>query len=289
MGLRDALIALLVVAVWGVNFTTGKAGLSEFPSIFMMSVRFALVAALLVPFFRLPYDKLRGVLALSVTLGTLHFSLMFVGLRYVDAGAAAIAAQLQVPFSALIAAFVFGDRLGWRRLSGLGLAFTGVVILAGEPRIGEHPAAILLVVGASLVWALSNIQIKKLGAIDGFALNGWMGLFAAPQLLLVSLLLENGQWEALQNATWRGWGSILYMVFGATITGYGLWYWLLRRHPVSTAVPWMLLVPVFGVLSGWAVLDEAMTWQKIAGGAVTIAGVAIITLRRPKLAEAKAA
>ena len=71
------------------------------------------------------------------------------------------------------------------------------------------------------------------------------------------------------------------LVFGL---GYGLWYRLLRRYQVNQTMPFLLLVPVFGVASGVAFLGEELTATLIAGGLLTVAGVAIILIRRPKVA-----
>jgi O-acetylserine/cysteine efflux transporter len=225
---------------------------------------------------------------LSFTLGCVHFSLMFTGLRDLDAAAAAIAIQIQVPFAALIAAIFLNDKLGWRRTLGMALAFAGIVVMAGEPRVAGSLWPLLLVVAASFMWAVANVQIKQLGAVDGFALNAYLGLFAAPQLFITSALLEEGQIRALLSADWIGWSSVLYMAVMVTIISYALWYRVLRRYTVNQAMPFTLLVPVIGVLSAALLLDEPLSWRVILGGVATIAGVAVIVLRRPRLAEPEA-
>ena len=68
---------------------------------------------------------------------------------------------------------VFRDRLSMRQLVGMAVAFAGVALIAGEPRFSD-PVPILLILGASLAWAVANIQIKWLGALDNFTLSGWM-------------------------------------------------------------------------------------------------------------------
>src|SRR5690242_14901510 len=138
MKLSDLILVLVVMAIWGLNFVIAKWGLAEFPPIFMMGLRWATVAALLLPFVRVPRKKLGGILLISFTLGCVHFSLMFTGLKGTDAAVAAIATQTQVPFAALIAAVVLKDRLGWRRATGMALAFVGIVIMAGEPRHADN-------------------------------------------------------------------------------------------------------------------------------------------------------
>ncbi len=287
MTLADGLVGLLIAFFWGLNFAISKAGLEQFPPILMISLRFALVAMLLVPFVPMPRGRMKEIAFFSITLGLLHFSLMFSGLAQVDAAVAAITIQIQVPFAALLSAILFRDPPGWRRMLGMALAIAGVAILAGEPRTSSVLWAVGLIVAAALIWAVSNIQMKKLADVDGFALNGWMALLAAPQLLLTSLLIERGQWAAITSADLLDWGSVAYQGVIVVILGYGLWYRLLRRYSVNQVMPFTLLVPLFGVLSGVLFLGEAQTWPLAAGGMATIIGVAIIVLRRPKLVEQK--
>lgn len=284
----DLALVIFVMVVWGLNFVVGKWGIAQFPPIFMIGLRFAVVALLLVPFVKVPREKLGWILLLSFTLGCVHFSLMFTGLRDLDAAAAAIAIQIQVPFAALIAAIFLDDKLGWRRTLGMALAFAGVVVMAGEPRVSGSLWPLFLVISASFMWAVSNVQIKLLGPVDGFSLNAYLGLFAAPQLFIASALIEDGQIQALINADWVGWSAILYMAILVTIVSYLMWYRVLRRYSVNQAMPFTLLVPIIGVLSAALVLDEPLTWRVLLGGAATIAGVAVIVLRRPRLAEPEA-
>lgn len=281
MSLIHSLQALLVMATWGLNFVVAKWGMAEFPPLFLMFFRFTIVALLLVPFAKFPRGKLLPIAALSVTLGIFHFPMMFTGVNGVDAATASLAAQAQVPFSSLLAAVLFKDKLGWRRALGMSGSLAGIVVIAGEPRLGDALPSLLMILAASFAFAIANMQMKTIGAVDGFAVNGWMALFAAPQLLILSLLLEHGQMEALSHATIKGWGAILYTALGATILAYGLWYPLLRRYDVNQTMPFLLTVPVFGVLAGVVLMGDPVTPNLAIGGLLTIGGVAIIVKRRP--------
>ncbi|RKQ70603.1 DMT family transporter [Oceanibaculum indicum] len=285
MSLRDIALIIFVMAVWGANFGVSKLGLQELPPLLLVGLRFALTALFLVPFTRLPRDKMLPVLLLSTTLGLLHFALMFTGLQKVDASTAAIAVQIQVPFSALLAAIFFKDKLGWRRALGMALAIAGVVLLAGEPQTSSNILYLGMILTASMIWAVSAIQMKQLSDLDTLTLNGWMGLFAAPQLLVGSWLLEDGQVEAIASAGWQGWGAVAFMAVAVTIIGYGIWMQMLRRYQVNQVMPFTLLAPMFGVLAGVIMLGESLSLLKLAGGALTILGVAIITVRRPQQAQ----
>ena len=68
------------------------------------------------------------------------------------------------------------------------------------------------------------------------------------------------------------------MALGVTIVGYGLWYRLLARHPVSVLVPFTLLVPVIGVITGVGLLDEPWSERIALGSSVTVLGVGIIVI-----------
>lgn len=207
---------------------------------------------------------------------------MFTGMARLDAGTTAILTQLQVPFSAAVAAVIYGERLGWVRGLGMAVAFAGVAIMMGEPRLTADLLAVGFVMFAGMVWALANIQIKALGPVDGFSLNAYLGLFAAPQLLITSLALEFGQREALAQADWSAViFAVLYMAVMVQIVSYAIWYRLLRLYPVNQVMPVTLLCPVLGVLAGVVLLGETLTWPAVIGGAATLAGVGIIVLWRP--------
>lgn len=281
-------VFLMVMILWGINFAVAKIALAQLPPITLMTLRWALVALLLAPFVKLPHGKWREVFIVSFTLGLLHFSMMFTGLQVIDAATAAIAIQLQVPFAALLAAIYFKDKLGWRQALGMAIAFIGVAIIAGEPRLEGQYVALALVVGSACIWSVANIQIKKMGNIDGMTLNAWIGVFATPQLALASYFLEDGQIPAIMNADWRVLLAVIYQSVLVVVVAYGAWYWLLRQYSVNQVMPFMLLVPVFGVISGVVFLGESLTWALIFGGVLTIFGVGIITLRRPKLTAPQA-
>ena len=74
-----------------------------------------------------------------------------------------------------------------------------------------------------------------------------------------------------------------------TALGYGLWYGLLLRHPVSRVAPFLLLLPVTTVIGGILLLGEEPTPQIVAGGLVVIAGLAFILLERPAAPAAASA
>jgi O-acetylserine/cysteine efflux transporter len=281
-------IFVAIMAIWGLNFVVAKIGMEQLPPLLMIALRWALVAVMLAPFVKRPQGRWREVILVSFTLGFIHFALMFTGLREVDASTAAIAIQLQVPFAALLSAIIFKDPFGWRRSLGMAISFIGVALIAGEPRLDGHYVALAMVIAAACIWSVANIQIKLMGDIDGLSLIAWISIFAAPQMALGSYLLEDGQGAAIAAADWRAWASVGYQAVFVVGIGYGAWYWLLKRYAVNQVIPFMLLMPIFGVSSGVAFLGEPVTLALVGGAVLTILGVGIIMVRRPKLVAPEA-
>lgn len=283
----DLLAAVAVNLAWGLNFTVAKLGVAELPPMLLIGLRYGLTALLLFPWLRRwPRGQFLQILAVSFVLGFLHFSLMVTGLQGVDSSIAAIAVQAQVPFAAILAFLFFRDAIGWRRAAGIALALGGIVLIAGQPTGQSDPLSLAMVIGASLVWAVSSIQVKKLGSIDTLVLNAWIAALATPQLLIGSLIFEGDRWASVPEAGFWGWAAVVYMAVAVTVFGYGLWYRLLLRYPVTTVMPLSLLAPTFGVLCGIVLLGESASSEKLLGAAVTLSGVAIVILApRPKPAE----
>jgi O-acetylserine/cysteine efflux transporter len=274
------LAALVVVLIWGGNFPMVKVTVAEMPPLYLSALRMALTALIVVPFVPMPRGRMGAVAALSVVMGTFHYGLFFIAFKQVDAAVAAIVMQTGAPFSALLAWTMLGDRFGWLRWAGVGIAVLGVAIIAGEPRTASSLPHLALLVAAAFAWALGNIQAKRLGAVNVFTLMGYLALFATPQLFVASWLFESGQWQATLDAGWHVWGGMAYMVLGASLIGYGIWYRLLATYEVSRIVPFSLLAPVVGMIGGMVLLEEAASWQKLVGGAITLVGVALVQSSR---------
>ncbi|MBT4770235.1 MAG: EamA family transporter [Rhodospirillaceae bacterium] len=273
----DILLSLFVMFLWGTNFVAVKTAVGVVPPLMLMGLRFTLVAALLLPFVRPPTGYMRPVLMLSITLGLFHFGLLAIGLSGADATTAAIAIQLQVPFATILAAIILHERPGRTVIAGIIIAFGGVVLVAGKVDLSGNLFYLGLVILAALGWAISNFQLKKLNRLNVFTLNAWVSLFAVPQLFLASFLFENGQFAAVGRADPVIWAAFAYVVL-VMILGHGLWYGIIGRNQISIAVPFTLLAPVIGVASGVIVLGEPLSWLMIAGGLLTLGGVAIVIL-----------
>ena len=287
MPLRAILAAIIVAICWGGNYTASKFALQDFPPFLLLLMRFTGVTLVLLPFaLRRPIPNLKHMLVISALLIVVQFALVFFALHMgLSITGSIIATQLGVPFSCILAAILFKDYLGPWRSVGLMLAFVGVMIVAGTPNAAEHWDAFLMTVIGSWSWSSANMYLKTIKQPTTIPLLFWPALFSILPFLLLTYTAEHGQFEALANAHWTSWVGICYSVIFASLVGYGLWNWLVAHNPMSRVMPWSLLMPVAGIGIGSFSFGEPLTPRILLGGALAIAGVGIISLRRPKLAE----
>lgn len=281
------LAAITVSFCWGANFTASKFAMEYFPPFLFIATRFTALSILLLPFvMRRPLPAMREMVILSLLYITLHFAMIFIAMHMgLSVTSAIIATQLGVPFSCVFAAIFFKDYLGPWRSFGLALAFFGMIIVAGSPDVAEHFLAFMVAIIGAIGWALANIHMKRMKETGVVHTLFWPGLFAIPQMVILSLIFESDQIETLRTAAWTAWAGVSYSALFSSLVGYGLWTWLLARYPMTQVVPYSLLVPVFGIACGMFFFGEQLTWQIIIGTVLTVGGVGVITFRRPKLAE----
>ncbi|MCH6588748.1 MAG: EamA family transporter [Proteobacteria bacterium] len=282
---QDILMGLAVPLIWGLGVVFAKAAIGHFPPVLLMALRFTLTALILVWFVKPPWRLMGQLFVIALISAAVQYSLTFNGLRGVDASTAVLVLQLEVPFLILLGAVLLKEKPGWRRWLGIAIAFIGVAFIAGEPRLGAAWDSLALLFGGAFTWALGQIMVRRLGEVGGFTTIAWVAVFAAPQLFVFSLVLEDDHLAYLGAAGWVVWGTVLYMGIVMTALGYGLWYSLVGRFPLARVGPFLLLMPVFSVLGGVTLLGESLTLRVAIGGAIVIAGVAVILVRRASAAE----
>ena len=281
----ELLLAASVPLIWGIGFTLAKAGMNEFPPIFLMGLRFSLASLVIVWFVNFPRGQLKQIFWISFVGSTLQYGLTFTGLSMIDTSLAIIIIHLEVPFAVLLSALFLKDKPSKQRIIGMLISFTGILLIAGQPSLHGQMLAILLTTSGALMWAIGQIMVKSLeNPPSGFALTAWIGVFSGPQMILGSFIIEDSQLQSLARASWIGLGVILYLALIMTALGYGIWYRVLSRNPVSKVMPVMLLLPVFTIISSMLLLGERPSPMIFLGGVVVIGGVSLIVLtKNPEL------
>lgn len=276
----DVIIAISVAVIWGMGLIIAKAAMSHFSPILLMALRFTLTAFCLIWFFRPPLALYKKLFNIAMVSAAIQYSLTFNGLNGIDASTAALLLQLEVPFGLILAWIILGDRIALKQVIGMAVAFAGVVLIVGEPRLENNLIYVFMVIAGAFTWAIGQIMIKKLGNTGGFMLITGVAIFATPQLYIASFLFETDHLTQIKTAPVSAWGAVIYLGLIMTALGYGLWYRLLGLYTVNQVMPFLLLLPVTSVLGGIFFLGESLTSKIVIGGGLAVIGVGLITIRR---------
>ncbi|MEU9550355.1 EamA family transporter [Streptomyces werraensis] len=282
-------LAVLVAAVWGVNFTVIEVGLDHFPPLLFSALRFLVAALPAVFLVGPPKVAWKWIVGVGLALGVAKFGLLFIGMDVgMPGGLSSLVLQIQAVFTALFAVALLGERPTRVRVAGMAVALAGIGVAAVDEGASGPLTGFALVVAAAACWGVSNILTRKASPPDALNFMIWVSTVPVLPLLALSLLLEgwSADLEALRSLDWSGAGTVLYVAWGATVFGFGAWGWLLHRHPASTVAPFSLLVPVFGMTSAALFLGEPITPLRWCAAALLVGGVALtsVTPRHPSAA-----
>ncbi|MBI2810168.1 MAG: EamA family transporter [Candidatus Melainabacteria bacterium] len=271
-------LALSIVVVWGFNFVVVKTGLVDIPPLLLCVLRFFLTSIPAVFFVKFPSTSVKQVFYYGMTIFASHFAFLFMGMYLgVTPGLASLVQQSQVFFTILLAVLFLNEKLHrWHILGGL-TAFLGIGVVGANLGGSVTGTGLFLVLAGGFCWGMGNIVSKKIGNVNMISLIVWSSLFAWPPLLIVSYLLEGREQivHSLQNLSWVSFGSVAYITFLSTLFGYGIWSWLLQRYPLSTIVPFTLMVPIAAMASSSLVFGETLDSWKVLAGTLVISGLCI--------------
>lgn len=283
---RHLLVLVGICAIWGFNLIAIKAGVDRMPPVFFSLLRFVVLAVAVAPFLRPRRGAVGWLLLASVCSGGLQFALMFIGISMSDnMSSVAIVGQLGVPFTTMLSILLLGEKVRWRRWSGILLSFAGVMVIGFNPIVFQSLAGLALVVLAALVGAVGMVAIKRVPAIRPLELQAWFTWTSLPVLLALTWSLEEGQLESLRRLDLTGLSAVLYTALASSLVGHTTFFWLVQRYPVTSVAPVTVLAPLFSVFFAVLLLGDLVDWRLLAGGAMTLGGVAIISMRERALRD----
>lgn len=276
------LIQLISIAlIWGVNNIFAKIAVDAFPAMMTVALRFLIVLVALLWWIKPPPRHALTVFALMlVFVGPLHFGVQYTGLKLAaDMAPMIVAMQLWAPASVVFAALLLGERVSGLRWAGVGLAFVGTASMNFDPAVFAQGWSLLLVAGASVIYGLGTVLVRRLGGgLDPWAMQAWVALATAPTMVLASLTFETGQIEAARNAPWYAWACIVFGGIVSSIVANAFMFRLLQKYEVSRTTPYLLMTPVISFALAVLILGSRITPQIMLGAALTIGGVALVAL-----------
>ena len=284
MTFKDTLIASLVPIFLGFGFVIAKPAMEHFPPILLMGLRFTFAASILIWWFPIPKGYLKQIFIASLIANTLQYSVTYTGLNLIDASAAVLLVQTEVPFGVLFAYFMLKEKPTIRSLIGIAVAFVGVYILTGSPNLEGKFLGIFLSILGSAIWALGQVLVKPLSKeISPLTLVAWLAIFSGPILIFLSSILDGNTISYIKSANFNSWAIAFYLGFFMQPVTYGCFYYVLKNNPLYKVLPIVTMgIPLTGLLAAILLLGEKPTTELYLGGFIILIGVILILYTKQK-------
>ena len=278
MTIKDTFIASLVPIFLGFGFVIAKPAMDDFPPILLMGLRFTFAASILIWWFPIPKGYLIKIFIASLVANTIQYSVTYSGLNLIDASAAVLLVQTEVPFGVLFAYFMLKEKPTIRSLIGIFIAFIGVYILTGSPSLDGKFIGIFLTILGSGIWALGQVLVKPLSKeLKPLTLVAWLALFSGPILILLSNIFDGNSINYIKSANMDSWIIAIYLGFFMQPITYGCFYYVLKNNPLYKVLPIVTMgIPLTGLLAAIFLLKESPTTELYVGGSIILLGVILI-------------
>lgn len=287
---RQILLALLPPLFFGTGFTIAKPAVTHFPPLFLILICYGSIALLLSltqrERLKTPWASIMLISAFAVTI---QGALLFWGLRNPEmpATAANLILQIQIPFAVLLDWLLMKERPDGRKILGTAIAVVGVALVIGLPETPPGVLPTVMIIVSAFCWSLGQVLVRRLGKDNGVGVLKGNAIGSVPQLALASLLFETGQWQSVVTATWLEWAMLGFVAVVGFYFAYMAWFTLLKQCRLDEASPFLLLMPVVGIITAALVLGESVSVAQLIGGAVILFGLAIVSgLGLPRLKAA---
>lgn len=280
MPFSQLLLAIAIVASWGLNAAISKVVVSEMPTLAFLSLRFLATALIFMPFSHIKKSELKQLFKIAVLLNVGHFSFIFYSLHYITASSCVVMQQIQVPMALILGALFLKEKITTKQMLGIGVAFGGVLCIYGLPNLNMTGFAFNIL--GSLFWAISQVELKKSKSIDIYTFITYTTLFAAPMLMGMSLMFEDSIITAFVKA--EKLPLVLSFFYQVVVLGAAMMLWqkLVADNGINKVVPVMLLQVVFGIMGGMIIFNDELNLNIMAGAALTMCGVGLAILSGSK-------
>ena len=259
-----ALVPIAVVTLlWGCNWPVLKMGVPEVPPLTFRALTLPFAALGLLAIARLAGDSIRlprktwgRVTLLALFNCTGWNGLLLFGLQQLPAGRAVILAFTMPAWSTLFTLLLLHEPLSRRKIAGLFLGMLGMALLLADDvrHLGRAPVAALLILGASISWALGIVLVRKWKLpLSQTVVSGWMILMGWVPLAILAPFFGP---VIVHDISGGAWFALLYNIFLAGTLAHWAFYRLARALPVAVSSMSSLPVPIVGVLSGMLLLGE---------------------------------
>ncbi|MEE1756892.1 EamA family transporter [Streptomyces sp. SP18CS02] len=277
---------VIVYVVWGSTYLGISVVVETMPPFLSAGVRFVIAGVLLAGLvaWRQGPAALRVNRAQLASASVVGLLLLLGGNGFVVLAETTVPSGLTALLIAVVPAWVVllrtvaGERPGLGAYSGVLLGLAGLAVLtlpglSGDVRLG----GVLTVIAATVMWSAGSFSSSRIPMpANPFAASAYEMVAGGIGCLLLGLFRGEQHGLDVGAVSTRSWVAFAYLVVFGSLIAFTAYAWLLQRAPLSLVATYAYVNPVVAVVLGALILDEAVTWPIVLGGAVVVAGVCLI-------------
>lgn len=272
------LLVILTTGLMGSSFTIGKLGLAYSSPLLLVALRFTLAGIIMATIVKIlnkphPVDCFYWMWLVLIGLFQTAFVMgcIFMALRTITSGETSILTFMNPLLVVVFGTLFLKSRYHIQQWIGVLLGFIGVFLTLGSHL--DFKVGTILGLLSAVSWAIATLLIKIHGfKFDTYVMTAYQMLFGGLILFLGSLLLE----ETFFKMTTQSILILLWLTIAASIIQFSIWFYLLQRGNQERTSAFLFLAPFFGVLTGWFLLHERLTWSILFGGLLIFAGIFLV-------------
>lgn len=276
---RDLFLTLLVMAIWGFNFSMIKLGVSEIDPLVIASARFFFAAVPMVFFIRKPAVKWRYLVLYGVVFGVGVWGTGLSSITFgLSSGMASVLQQTDVLTSVVVGVLVYKEVITTKMALAIGLSLLGLVISISATNGNVTLMGCLWMLVSVICWPLSSVVVRKYAGKSVFAFNLWGMLCAPIPLLLLAMIIHGPGVITHSLGLWNehAWLSVLFQAYPTTLFGYWIWNKMVVKYPLNLMAPFTLLVSIFALISGYLMFGEQLSLVQWLSCSIFLVGIALV-------------
>ncbi|UUZ95871.1 EamA family transporter [Paenibacillus sp. P25] len=270
------LLILVTTFLMGVAFPVGKIGLSYATPFLLMGVRFVFAGLLMAGIVRRrPWPVGAAAWARVAVIGLFQsagvMGRAYYSMNWVTSGESAILIFMNPLLVIVFSSLITGTKYRWTQWFGVLIGFLGVALTFGL-QLSFSTGTLIGFLGA-VSFTAATLLVKRWGAgMDTWVMTSGQMFFGGIFLLLASLLAEHPHFTVNRISIM----VLLCLVFLCSIVQFSGWFYLLKKGDPGKTSAFLFLGPIFGVLSGWALLGEKVNAIVWVGLGLACAGIFLV-------------
>ncbi len=276
---------LAAVAFWGISFIATKIALDELAPlsiIFLRLILASILLAILAVYSNKKFDlswKNHGSIFILALIAAFHLWIQVTGMQYTTAANTGWIIGTAPIFMAIVGYIAFKESLSPIRISGILLAFFGLLMLISK---GDFSSIDLLsnkgdflILASAFTWSVYSAVNKKI-SLTYSPLLTVLFLFLMMAVIISPFSISSQSIQSVIALSTKSWIAILFLGIFCSGVAYVLWAQALKEMDSVKVGAFLYFEPFVTVFGAWLLLNEEITFLMIFSGFIITLGVLLV-------------